>query len=110
MKSLIRPTYYLPAVLLATIIAISCSKNAGNGSNNHTDSTATTVSLIALSSWKYDTSGLDTNGDGIIDVGGDTTVVPLCERDDLYTFNKDYSGSVNTGTKHCVVGEAQTET
>ena len=112
MKSLIRLSHYFPAVLLVTVIAISCSKNAGTGTKpNNPDSTATTVTLttnITAKAWKYDTSGLDTNNDGKIDQGGDTTIVPLCQRDDLYTFNKDNTGSVNTGNLHCTVSEAQT--
>lgn len=111
MKSLIRLSHYFPAVLLVTVIALSCSKNGATGPKpNNPDSTKNSVSVtttIEAKAWKYDTSGLDTNNDGKIDVGGDTTVVPLCDRDDLYTFNNDNTGSVNTGSQHCKVGEAQ---
>jgi len=112
MKSLIRLSHYFPAVLLVIVIVTSCSKNGSSNTNpNNPDSTKNTVSAttnITAKPWKYDTSGLDTNNDGKIDQGGDTTIVPLCERDDLYTFNTDNTGSVNTGSKHCTVGEAQT--
>lgn len=112
MKSLIRLSNYLPAVLFVVLIVASCSKNGGtNNNNNNTDSNKNTVSATAnleVKPWKYDTSGLDTNNDGKIDQGGDTTVVPLCERDDLYTFINDGTGTVNTGTKHCSANEAQT--
>jgi len=111
MKSLIHLSHYFPAVLLVTFIAISCSKNSTTGTKpNNPDSTTKAVSVtttITSQTWKYDTSGLDTNNDGKIDQGGDTTVVPLCQRDDIYTFNKDNTGSVNTGNLHCKVGEAQ---
>ncbi|HEY4337716.1 MAG TPA: hypothetical protein VGM89_17505 [Puia sp.] len=111
MKSLIRLTHYLFAVLLVIVIVTACSKNSSKPPTptppTHQDSAIAITSAITASPWKYDTSGLDTNNDGKIDVGGDTTVVPLCERDDVYTFNKDSSGSVNTGNLHCVVGEAQ---
>ena len=111
MKSLIRPIHYLPAALLVLIIiAISCSKNNGNGNNNNNaDSALIKTNLIIASAWKYDTSGLDTNNSFTITQGGDTTVVPLCERDDTWTFANNNTGTVNTGTKHCVVGEPQTE-
>jgi hypothetical protein len=104
MKSLIRLSRFIPAVVLVVVIVVSCSKNSTNGSGT----TVTATTYITAKPWKYDTSGLDTNNDGKIDQGGDTTVVPLCERDDLYTFNKDSTGLVNTGTLHCKVGEAQT--
>jgi hypothetical protein len=111
MKRLIRLANYLSAILLVVFIVTSCGKNSTKPSTptpTHQDSTVAITSAITAAPWKYDTSGLDTNNDGKIDVGGDTTVVPLCERDDIYTFNKDSSGSVNTGNLHCVVGEAQT--
>ncbi|HXB07303.1 MAG TPA: hypothetical protein VNW04_09310 [Puia sp.] len=104
-------SHYFPAVLLVAVIVTSCSKNAGTGNkpNNQDSLTKVTITAnITAKPWKYDTSGLDTNNDGKIDQGGDTTIVPLCERDDLYTFNTDNTGSVNTGTLHCKVGEAQT--
>jgi hypothetical protein len=111
MKSLIRLSHYFPAVLLVAVIVLSCNKSGVTGTKpNNPDSTANSVSVtstIEAKAWKYDTSGLDTNNDGKIDVGGDTTVVPLCDRDDLYTFNKDNTGSVNTGSMHCTVSEAQ---
>jgi hypothetical protein len=111
MKSLIRLSHYIPALLLVVVIAIACSKNSNN--NNTTtkpdSTTATNPSLITSKPWTYDTSGLDTNNDGIIDIGGDTTVVHLCERDDIYTFKLDSTGTVNTGTNHCIAGEPQTE-
>lgn len=111
MKRVIRLANYVPAVLLVVLIVTSCGKNSQKPPTTtptHQDSTVAITSAITASPWKYDTSGLDTNNDGKIDVGGDTTVVPLCERDDIYTFNKDSSGSVNTGSLHCLVGESQT--
>lgn len=113
MKRSIRLSHYLPAVLLVAVIVVSCSKNAGTGNNNNnnmdsTQNTASATAKLEAKPWKYDTSGLDTNNDGKIDQGGDTTVVPMCERDDLYTFNNDGTGSVNTGTQHCSANEAQT--
>lgn len=111
MKSLIRLSHYLPAILLVSVIVISCSKNSSKPPTptpTHQDSTVAITTAITAKPWKYDTSGLDTNNDGKIDVGGDTTIVPLCERDDIYTFNTDFSGSFNTGSLHCTAGEAQT--
>ncbi|HEY4108397.1 hypothetical protein [Puia sp.] len=111
MKSLIRLSHYIPAASLVIFIVTSCNKNGGTGNNSNQDSTkaaATVTANLTAKPWKYDTSGLDTNNDGKIDQGGDTTVVPICERDDLYTFNTDNTGSLNTGSQHCTVGEAQT--
>ena len=92
------------ASLLAVVVVVSCSKHNSNGGNNN----PTQTDNLTSKPWKYDTSGVDVNADGKIDIGGDTTTVPLCDRDDFYTFNKDSSGVANTGSQHCVVGEAQT--
>jgi len=111
MKSLIRLSPFLPAVLLVIVIVTSCSKNSSKpptATPTHQDSTLAITTAITAKPWKYDTSGLDTNNDGKIDIGGDTTVVKLCARDDIYTFNTDFTGIWNTGTQHCTVGEAQT--
>jgi hypothetical protein len=107
MKSLIRLEHCLPATLVACIIVTSCSKNSPNVHHSQDSTTATITATITSKPWKYDTSGLDTNHDGVIDQPADTSVVPLCERDDIYTFNADSTGTVNTGSLHCKVGEAQ---
>lgn len=103
MKDLIRLFYLLTTVALVVFAVTSCSKKSGK---NNTPPTPT--DNLTSKPWKYDTSGVDINGDGKIDIGGDTSTVELCSRDDFYTFNKDKSGSANTGTQHCTVGEAQT--
>lgn len=110
MKSLIRLSNYLPAVLLVIVIAVACSKTSSNSnSTKPVDTTKTVMALIVAKPWKFDTSGFDTNNSGTINQGGDTTVVPPCQRDDIYTFNSDYTGSLNTGTRHCSVNESQTQ-
>lgn len=111
MKSLIRLSPFLPAVLLVIVIVASCSKNSSKPPTptpTHHDSTVAITTAITAKPWKYDTSGFDTNNSGKITLGGDTTVVPMCERDDIFTFNTDFTGTDNTGTLHCKVGEPQT--
>jgi hypothetical protein len=106
MKSLIRLWHYSPAVLLVMVVVISCQKsNVTNSESNKTTATA----YITAKPWKYDTSGFDTNNSGTIGQGGDTTVIPMCERDDIFTFKSDSTGTVNTGALHCIVGEPQTK-
>jgi hypothetical protein len=113
MKRLIRLSRYPLAILCVAMIINACSKNSkntGNGTNpDSTAQLAANISLMTLSPWKYDTSGIATNNSDTINVGADTTIVPMCERDDVYTFYNDSTGSLNQGTLICVPGTPQTE-
>ena len=59
------------AALFLTILWASCSKNHSVDNPNNTN---TTTSLVTQASWKYDTSGIDLNKDGTVDVGGDSLI------------------------------------
>jgi hypothetical protein len=115
MKRLIRLSRYPLAILCVAMIINACSKtssNKGNGNSTNPDSTAqvaANISLMTLSPWKYDTSGIATNNSDTINIGADTTVVPMCERGDVYTFLKDSTGSLTQGAQMCVPGSPQTE-
>jgi hypothetical protein len=79
----------------------ACSKSkstAGNTAN-------TPMALVTQATWKYDTSGIDLNNDGIVDVA-DTTVTP-CEKMYTYTFNLDSTGLLNEAFP-CNTGNPQT--
>jgi hypothetical protein len=89
-----------PVALFFMILWASCSKS--HSSNN------STASLITQSSWRYDTSGIDLNKDGIVDIGGDTLIAP-CEKDDIYTFRSDSTGTIDEGAAKCHVSDPQTD-
>ena len=93
----------LTAVFL-TILWASCSKNHSVDNPNNTN---TTTSLVTQASWKYDTSGIDLNKDGIVDVGGDS-LIKACEKDDIYTFKSDSTGTIDEGAVKCNVSDPQT--
>ncbi|MHA4807930.1 hypothetical protein ACX0G9_07480 [Flavitalea flava] len=84
---------------------VSCSKSS-SGNNNTTDEK---VTLITQTAWKYDTSGIDVNKDGIISAGdfGDATV-ETCTKDNSYQFKKDSSGTMDEGSLKCSSSDPQT--
>jgi hypothetical protein len=86
-------------VLLSLTIWSGCHKSSSSPSNTNMD-------LITLAAWKYDTSGIDLNKDGVVSIG-DTTV-PLCEKEYTYLFNKDSTGILTEGTTKCNPSDPQT--
>jgi hypothetical protein len=101
MKKHINPLTGL-AVLLFLTVWSACSKSSSGSSGP----SANTV-LITQATWKYDTSGIDLNKDGIVDIG-DTTV-PVCEKEYTYLFNKDSTGILTEGATKCNPSDPQTE-
>lgn len=79
--------------LLAALAFIwaSCSKSS--------NSTPSRIDLITQASWKYDTSGVDLNKDGVIDAGD--TSIPPCEKQYSFQFNKDNTGVLTGGATKC---------
>ncbi len=99
----------LLSALSLSILWTACSKNTSLETNPALTDTvkASTVNLLTLSAWKYDTSGYDNNKDGILDGAADSVVVPFCERDDAYTFYADNTGSMDNGTDYCVASDSR---
>lgn len=90
------------ALLFLTIWAAACKKSH----SSPTDTTPPRVTLITQASWKFDSSGVDGNKDGIIDVV-DTTLQP-CLKDNTYQFNKDSTGIADNGPTKCNPSDPQT--
>jgi hypothetical protein len=88
--------------LFLTLLWASCSKSHSVDNPNNT-----TTSLVTQASWRYDTSGIDLNKDGIVDIGGDT-LITACEKDDVYTFKSDSTGTIDEGATKCHPADPQT--
>lgn len=88
-------------VLFSLIVWSACKKSSGSGGPS------ANMVLMTQATWKYDTSGIDLNKDGIVDIG-DTTV-PLCEKEYTYLFNKDSTGILTEGATKCNASDPQTE-
>ncbi|HMH23303.1 MAG TPA: hypothetical protein VK563_16070 [Puia sp.] len=64
------------------------------------------ASPITLSSWKYDTSGVDFDKNGTIDFAD--TLLKACQKDNTYLFKNDSSGVSDESTTRCKVSDPQT--
>ena len=84
------------------LIINSCSKKSSSST------TQTKMQLITASAWKYDTAGIDLNGDGIIDESLPGGVIPSCITDNTLTFNSDSTGVQNEGAIKCDSSAPQT--
>ncbi len=76
------------------LIINGCSKKSSSGGQTKTQ-------LITASAWKYDTAGLDLNGDGTIDEALPDSIIPSCVKDNTLTFNSDSTGTENEGAINC---------
>jgi hypothetical protein len=72
----------------------SCSKKSSSTGQ-------TKIQLLTASAWKYDTAGLDANGDGTIDDALPNGVIPACVTDNTLVFNSDSTGTENEGAINC---------
>jgi hypothetical protein len=85
------------------LIINSCSKKNASPSSGQTK-----TQLITASAWKYDTAGIDLNGDGTIDEALPGGVIPSCIKDNTLTFNSDSTGVQNEGAIKCDSAAPQT--
>ena len=85
------------------LIINSCSKKSSSSSTGDTK-----TQLITASAWKYDTAGIDLNGDGLIDEPLPGGVIPSCIADNTLTFNTDSTGVENEGAIKCDTSAPET--
>jgi hypothetical protein len=97
------------AALILTIVWAACTKSHSTENPGGPDGTGSngTVTLITSMTWRYDTSGIDANKDGIVDVGNDSLFTP-CTKDDIYTFKSDSTGILDEGATKCDTSDPQT--
>ncbi len=91
------------AALFFLMIFTACGKKNPAGE-------ITKTVLISSSVWKYDTAGIDINGDGTTESPLPAPYdVPACSKDNLITFNSDKTGKVDEGATKCDATDPQTE-
>ena len=92
--------WIVPSLITLSILWAACSKNSSNNSNSR-------VTLMTQAIWKYDTSGIDLNKDGNIDLA-DT--LQACFKDNTYQFKTDSTVIVDEGATKCNSTDPQTAT
>jgi hypothetical protein len=90
------------ALMTLTTVWTACSKH--NSSDNNSNSQ---VTLMTQAVWRYDTSGIDLNKDGQIDLA-DT--LATCFKDNTYLFKTDSTVIVDEGATKCDASAPQTAT
>lgn len=86
---------------LSLLIWTACKKDSSSSSN------ASRTTLITQTTWRYDTSGIDLDHNGTIDLGNDT-LIAKCQKDDIYTFASNGTGTMDEGSLKCSVADPQT--
>lgn len=92
----------LVAVGCTLLTIISCKKDKDD------DKPVTAVDLITSATWKIDTMGLDTNGDGTIDAAIPGGALTPCQLDNTLTFSSDSTGIFSEGATKCDDGDPDT--
>jgi hypothetical protein len=85
--------YFFTGLLLLLLLSLGWLALHGNKSQNER------TALLTHSPWHYEKAGFDSDQDGYIDVLDPR--IDDCEKDDLIIFNRDGSGSFNTGSRKC---------
>ena len=98
----------LLGLLLSALLFTNCSKKS-----DPDPAPATKTDHLTSSAWKYDNAGIDLNKDGTIDQPLSSIapgVLQTCQTDNLLTFKKDNSGSVDEGATKCNPADNATTT
>ena len=80
---------------LFALSVYSCSKDDDD------DDPVTNVELISSSAWKFDTAGIDANGDGTIDAPIPDDMLESCDTDNTILFRTDGTGTIDEGPTKC---------
>lgn len=93
-------------LLLFSLLWVSCGKDSDPKPTepNKTDN-------IAASTWVYESSFIDGNGNGNLDAGEPTLEslgIPACRLDNTLTFKKDGTATADEGATKCDAADPQT--
>ena len=80
------------ALAAFTILFLASCKKDNNDAETKTE-------ILTQSSWKYDTRGVDTDGD--LKLTGNEIEIMDCEKDDVYTFSANGTALYNLDADNC---------
>ena len=78
--------------LVLSVTWASCSKSSSNDNN-------TNITLLTKSTWKFDTSGIDMDKNGTIDM--EDPFIKTCFKDNTFVFNTDSTVVMDEGADKC---------
>lgn len=99
--------HYLIVPFFAALVVLAAFWACKKGSSPSSPAQNATIKLIVASTWKYDTSGIDLNNDGQVDIGD--TVLQPCVKDNTYTLLADSTGTMDEGATKCSPSAPQTD-
>ncbi|HEU4472770.1 MAG TPA: hypothetical protein VFR58_16865 [Flavisolibacter sp.] len=94
---------YINATLALSFLFLSCDKD-DNGDSGQTDKT----SILTGQTWKYESGGVDLNGDGSFEIPFSTIGIQSCTLDNTATFNTNGTGVADEGATKCDASLPQT--
>lgn len=68
----------------------------------------TKAALLTSGAWLHESSGVDVDKNGTIELSLEAAGVPLCRLDNVLTFRKDNSAVADEGTTKCNTADPQT--
>lgn len=93
------------SLLLLTTISVglfACQKDSGN--NNAT----TKTDLLTAGAWVHESSGVDVDKNGTIELSLEAAGVPQCRLDNVLTFQKNNTAVADEGAAKCNTADPQT--
>src|SRR4028118_1098891 len=87
------------ALFSILVLSVSCKKNS-------VEKVTKTV-LITATSWKFESAGIDINGDGTVDSPLPSGILETCATDNVITFKSDKTGVVDEGPTKCSTTDPQ---
>jgi|HubBroStandDraft_2_1064218.scaffolds.fasta_scaffold886970_1 hypothetical protein len=85
---------------LCALVFVDCNKKNNPPKSNMT--------LITQAAWKYDTAGIGDDSSGVIVSPPPPGLVKACEKDNIFYFNADGTGSEDEGPTKCDSTSPQT--
>lgn len=88
---------YVLVIFFIGFAILACQKDDINDNNKG----SAKMQLITSAAWKYDTAGIDVDGNGTIDQQLPAGIPEPCDKDNLITLKKDSTGTVDEGPGKC---------
>lgn len=93
-------------LLALTVAFLSCQKE----SDQTPPAAPTKTDYITSSAWVHESSGVDVDKNGTIDIPSATAGIASCRLDNILTFKKDKTATADEGASKCDAADPQTST
>lgn len=91
------------SLMLLSVAFLSCQKESGSASNSSSEN----MNYITTSAWVHESSGVDVDKNGTIDLPLTSAGVKDCQLDNTLTFKKDGTAVADEGATKCNATDPQ---